>query len=400
MTTWILKQMELKLSATKQVNSFKLQSFVSRAKIALLVMTLLLIVVYQLDQKLFEIIVSTLGAAYLGVSVFVALTLGIFYALDHYFRKDVKGFVNNSGKLQVPIASVLGALPGCGGAIIVVTQFVNGHMSFGGLVAVLISTMGDAAFLLLAKKPEIALLIYAVSMVSGIVFGCLVNLVHGKDFLRPQFSDQTTRTEDLLRLSPIAIKIFIALLVPGVVFGLLQAFQVDANCLFGIFAASEPVKWLGCIGAIICIAIWCGQPMDSWSARFSEKTQSPYLQETVVAETSFVSVWMITGFLIYELFMHFSGINVVALFHDLGGLVVLSAILIGFIPGCGPQILVTTLYINGVVPLSAQFANAISNDGDALFPAIALAKKAAIVATIYSAAPAFLIGYGVYAFIE
>ena len=70
------------------------------------------------------------------------------------------------------------------------------------------------------------------------------------------------------------------------------------------------------------------------------------------------------------------------------------AIVIGFIPGCGPQILLTTMYLNGVVPLSAQLGNAISNDGDALFPAIAMAPKAAVMATIYSALPAFIVAYG------
>ncbi|MDF5637828.1 putative manganese transporter, partial [Vibrio parahaemolyticus] len=51
-------------------------------------------------------------------------------------------------------------------------------------------------------------------------------------------------------------------------------------------------------------------------------------------------------------------------------------------------------------PLSAQLANAISNDGDALFPAIAMAPKAALVATIYSSIPAFIVGYGYYFLFE
>ena len=70
------------------------------------------------------------------------------------------------------------------------------------------------------------------------------------------------------------------------------------------------------------------------------------------------------------------------------------AILIGFLPGCGPQVLVTTMYLSGMIPLSAQIGNAISNDGDALFPAIAIAPRVAIVATLYSAVPALLISYG------
>ena len=70
------------------------------------------------------------------------------------------------------------------------------------------------------------------------------------------------------------------------------------------------------------------------------------------------------------------------------------AILIGFLPGCGPQVLVTTMYLAGILPLSAQIGNALSNDGDALFPAIAIAPKVAVVATLYSAVPAVIISYG------
>jgi hypothetical protein len=88
---------------------------------------------------------------------------------------------------------------------------------------------------------------------------------------------------------------------------------------------------------------------------------------------------------------------------DLGGLfdnmaiyTPLIAIIIGFLPGCGPQILVASLYLSGIVPISALIGNALSNDGDALFPAIAIAPLAAIIATIYSAVPAFIVAYGWY----
>ena len=45
---------------------------------------------------------------------------------------------------------------------------------------------------------------------------------------------------------------------------------------------------------------------------------------------------------------------------------------------------------------SAPLGNAISNDGDALFPAIALAPRAAVMATLYSAIPALLVAYAYY----
>ena len=72
----------------------------------------------------------------------------------------------------------------------------------------------------------------------------------------------------------------------------------------------------------------------------------------------------------------------------------LMAILLGFLPGCGPQVLVTTMYLSGIIPLSAQIGNALSNDGDALFPAIAIAPRVAVVATLYSAVPALILAYG------
>ena len=86
------------------------------------------------------------------------------------------------------------------------------------------------------------------------------------------------------------------------------------------------------------------------------------------------------------------------MFATVGWALPLIAILVGFIPGCGPQILVTTFYINGLVPFAALIGNAISNDGDALFPAIALNPRAAILATAYSCIPAMIVAYGFWYF--
>jgi hypothetical protein len=48
------------------------------------------------------------------------------------------------------------------------------------------------------------------------------------------------------------------------------------------------------------------------------------------------------------------------------------------------------------LPFAALIGNAISNDGDALFPAIALNPRAALIATGYSAIPALVVAYGFY----
>ena len=82
------------------------------------------------------------------------------------------------------MASLLGAIPGCGGAIVVVTQYIQGRISFGSLVAVLTATMGDAAFLLLAAEPKTGLLIFTLGAFVGALTGYVVDFFHGKSYLQ------------------------------------------------------------------------------------------------------------------------------------------------------------------------------------------------------------------------
>ena len=113
-------------------------------------------------------------------------------------------------------------------------------------------------------------------------------------------------------------------------------------------------------------------------------------------ETSFISIWVIGAYLVYDYAAAYVGLDLQSAFRSVGFLLPLIAVLVGFIPGCGPQVLVATLYVNGVLLFAALIGNAISNDGDALFQAIALNPRAAVVATGYSAIPALIVAYGFY----
>ena len=131
--------------------------------------------------------------------------------------------------------------------------------------------------------------------------------------------------------------------------------------------------------------MWSLNPLSDFQCS-TDRTRN--LLSRVVDTTNFVTTWVICAFF-FEIFMYFTSLNLKILFDVWMPFVPLVAILLGFLPGCGPQIIVTTFYLNGFIPLSAEIGNAISNDGDALFPAIAL-PKAAIIATLYSAIPAFI----------
>jgi len=103
------------------------------------------------------------------------------------------------------------------------------------------------------------------------------------------------------------------------------------------------------------------------------------------------------AFLVFELLVAGFGLDLATFLEGAWLLMPLLGTLVGFLPGCGPQILVATFYLSGALPVSALAANAISNDGDALFPALALAPRAAFAASLVTAAPALLVGYGLHA---
>ncbi len=340
-----------------------------------------------------EVIRSSIIDAYIQVSVFVGFTLFVFIGLDSLTKFDVKNFLSKTQKFHVGISAFLGAIPGCGGAIIVVTQYIQGRISFGSLVAVLTATMGDAAFLILAMEPSTGFLIFVIGIIVGSISGYIIDFIHGINFM------QTGKKVNVVfeKLNKTFVSNFnyfwFFLFIPGFVFGILTAFQIE----FSSDIYNSILVFIASSGAILSIFMWSLNPLSDFQCS-TDKSRG--LLSRVVDTTNFVTTWVISGFLVFEIFMYFTNLDL-KLFFDLWlPFVPLIAILFGFLPGCGPQVVVATFYLNGYIPLSAELGNAISNDGDALFPAIALAPKAAILATIYSAVPALVVAYSYFYLFE
>ena len=346
---------------------------------------------------------TTLNAitdAYLQVTLFVAATLYLYYFLcQRYSFLDFNFIRSKRPHLEVPLATLLGALPGCGGAILVVTQYTQRQASFGAVVAVLTATMGDAAFLLMATEPLTALLVVGLCSVSGILAGFIVNRCHDYHYLAPEHPchDHNTQAVSDTLLSKGARLFWQWTLAPGVCVALLIAFQFDFSLL-----STHATQWLqgGSVVAILFILFsWSlSQQGNTYQDVAAEpKPETPFnVWHKIINDTHFVTAWVVVAFVSYELSVSLFDVNFETMLGSYALLAPLIAMLIGLLPGCGPQILVTSLYLQGAVPLGALVANAVANDGDALFPAIALAPKAALIATFYSAVPALLVGYGVY----
>jgi len=343
-----------------------------------------------------QIIRQTLIDAYLQVSVFVGITLFVFLGLDYITKFNTTNFLEKTRKFHVVISAVLGSIPGCGGAIIVVTQYIQGKLSFGCLVAVLTSTMGDAAFLLLAKEPSQGLFVFLVAGMTGILSGYLVDIIHKKkySFIKKKI---TIEFESIKNTFVSKFNYFwILIFIPGFICGVCLTFQINIQSPNAL-NEFDYVNSIGSIGALISIFMWTLNPLSDIQCS-TEKSRS--LSSRVIDTTNFVTTWVVCAFILYESLIFFSQIDLRIFFDVWIPFVPLIAILFGFVPGCGPQIVVTTFYLNGSIPFSAELGNAISNDGDALFPAIALAPKAAIIATLYSAIPAIIVAYSYMYFFE
>jgi len=157
------------------------------------------------------------------------------------------------------------------------------------------------------------------------------------------------------------------------------------------------ITWVGLIGTSLSIILYLSSKnflSDDTEATIGDKLHS--MDETLVhaaSETAFVTFWVLIAYLAFAFGMVAFGMDDGDFAeHGAGVGAVFVAAGIGLIPGCGPQIIAITAYVEGIVSFPALVANAISQDGDALFPLLVRHKTASIWATIHTTLPALLIG--------
>lgn len=318
--------------------------------------------------------------AYVQVASFVAATLLLFYGAERVFNFDIGESLQNAKGYQVPLSALLGSTPGCGGAVVVVAAYSSGNVGFGAVVAALTATMGDAAFLLIATRPDAAMVVLPLSFAAGIVTGWIIDAL--------KIGGHVAESSGQCELAPLVGRTrikdyaYLAIGTPGLVIGVSQLAQMDLEAVYG-----DLMIWVGLAGILTGLLIWTTSDLQA----MTNAKDSPVTR--MAEETSFIVVWVIGAYLAFDYIVTYAGLDLKAMFDSVGILLPIVGIIIGFIPGCGPQVLVSTFYINGLIPFSALMGNAISNDGDALFPAIALNPRVAMMATLYSAFPAILLAY-------
>ncbi len=398
--------------------------------------------------EILRLIVKSAENAFIEVTVFVGAVLLIFGYIN--FKKSGKLVekIENSKKAQPIIGALLGLTPGCGGAIFVMPLFPKGTVSFGTIVATLIATMGDSAFVIMSVMPLQYILVSIISFIVAIITGYIVDYFKFGDYLFEKMHEKkrtksavelihkdTDHTLQILetgkaqgelkhigheegdeidlilhheikghqehdtlgyKFTHSAYTIYWIVISVGLILGVLDLFQIDLN--------NNLSTILGVGGtALSLIMMIMSKKFIQDDTHEEAELKTLNLKETIVhnaQETAFVGTWVFFAYLAYEFFIlalgsgnYMAGEALVTSFLTQTGLsAVIIGALVGIIPGCGPQIIFVTLYTRGLVPFSALLANAISQDGDALFPLIAIDKKSAFWSTVFNTIPALIVG--------
>ena len=85
---------------------------------------------------------------------------------------------------QVVVAALLGSVPGCMGGFATVSLYTHRLFSFGALVAMMIASSGDEAFVMLAMIPDQALMIFTGLFVLAVIVGVTVDFIYDRRHAR------------------------------------------------------------------------------------------------------------------------------------------------------------------------------------------------------------------------
>ncbi len=388
-------------------------------------------------DEVVELVVVSMRDAFLAVTVFVAAMVLLFSWLQFITAGRFVESIRKRERLQPVIGALMGLTPGCGGAIIMMPMYARGYVTYGTVIATLIATLGDAAFVLIGAAltdssfiaPVIA--VHLISFGVGVTWGYLADgmgVTPRQPLGRygPTFGEQRELTEEDAKAMEDGSDVFSDLgreeddglgyrilhqgymvwwLVTaiGLVFAIMllvwsaQDADFELKLVYNPLSLHGFITWVGLIGTILSVVLFISQKTwisDDTEVTIGDKLHS--MKETLIhaaSETAFVTFWVMAAYLIFGFTMLLSGIEEADLAKYGGGeLAVIVAAVIGLIPGCGPQIIAITAYTKDMISFPALTANAISQDGDALFPLLVRHKAASLWATIHTTLPALITG--------
>jgi hypothetical protein len=272
---------------------------------------------------------------------------------------------------QYVLGAVLGILPGCLGAFTVVSLYSHRMVSFGALVAAMIATSGDEAFVMLSLFPVdflwLSAVLFAVALATGYASDLLFKNqerflpagAHGFELHKEEQCRCFSKRDILEHLQKITVVRVVLLLL----FGLFLA------ALFSGLLGPQEWNWKKItftLGSLFSLFILITVP-----DHFLEK----HLWEHVIKQHLVrVFLWTFAALLAVHYMEYY--INVEAWLKENPAVVLITATLVGIIPESGPHLVFATMFAEGLIPFAVLLASSISQDGHGTLPLLAVSRRA------------------------
>ena len=309
---------------------------------------------------------------------------------------------------QIVVSALLGWIPGCMGGFASVSLFSHGMISFGALVAMLIATSGDEAFVMLTLFPGKALWISALILVVGILTGVLIDYAGPKLGLKPYTlkacdemhlheedlheehseheAEPHSKKRTLFTWKRGVLFIGIALYIFALASGLLEhEHEGAAEPEHGGFNLLSE-DWMNMLFAIVSLV------MLGVTALGSDHFVEEHLWHHIIARhVPKIFAWTFGVLVALGFIMEL--VDVSTWISANIPLMILLATLIGIIPESGPHLIFVTLFAAGVIPAPVLIASCISQDGHASLPLLAESKGAFLRAKAINCLMALVVGF-------
>lgn len=291
---------------------------------------------------------------------------------------------------QYLIGSLLGALPGCLGSFAAVTMYSHRVLTLGAVVATMIATSGDEAFVMFAMFPEKAMLITIILFVIGVLAGALTDLlgsryqgvvqychtgleVHAKHEvpLRPSFR---AVLEQWKSCTPFRATLMAALVL--VTFGIATG------------RIGEPEEgWVTV--TLLGVSLFAIFIVATVPDHFLEEHLWKHIAKEHVLR---VFLWTLGALAL----LHFMSGNVFLRkwMEDQTWILLVVASLVGVIPESGPHLIFVTMFAQGLIPMSILLANSIVQDGHGMLPMLAHSRKTFVVVKLITLTVGLIVGAG------
>jgi len=315
-----------------------------------------------------DMIIETLKHA-LMITSFVFVMMLVIEYLNVQTRGNWQELLRGSKWLQYALSAFLGVTPGCLGAFTVVALYTHNIVSLGALVAAMVATCGDEAYVMFSMFPSKALILTLVLFGLGVVSGFMTDIIFKPDFkIMKRISELEFHEEYECRVfsrEDIVNQFKNLTLQRGLLMVILVFFLAGL-----IFNQIGPSKWnwikiTFLLGALFALFIVSTVP-----EHFLEEHLWEHIGKAHVPR---IFLWTFGALLLLHIIVEYMDLGEWISANHLTIMVI--ACLIGLIPESGPHMIFVTLFAEGTIPFSILLASSVVQDGHGMLPLLAESKR-------------------------